>query len=51
VCWQVVFGGFAAKELAKRIDDAQPKALVATSCGVEPKGVIDYKRPSSSSCI
>ena len=40
----VVFGGFAPRELAKRIDDAQPKALLATSCGIEPKGPIDYKR-------
>uniref|UniRef100_K3X8H0 Propionate--CoA ligase n=1 Tax=Globisporangium ultimum (strain ATCC 200006 / CBS 805.95 / DAOM BR144) TaxID=431595 RepID=K3X8H0_GLOUD len=39
----VVFGGFAAKELAARIDDAQPKLIIAASCGVEPKGVIDYE--------
>ncbi|KAK4702650.1 propionyl-CoA synthetase, partial [Phenoliferia sp. Uapishka_3] len=39
----VVFGGFAPKELAKRIDDATPKAILAASCGLEPKGVIDYK--------
>lgn len=39
----VVFGGFAPKELAKRIEDAEPQAVVAASCGIEPKGVIDYK--------
>ncbi|TDL18045.1 acetyl-CoA synthetase-like protein [Rickenella mellea] len=39
----VVFGGFAPRELAKRIDDAQPVAILATSCGIEPRGVIDYK--------
>lgn len=40
----VVFGGFAPKELAKRIDDAEPRVVVASTCGIEPKGVIDYKR-------
>lgn len=30
-------------ELAKRIEDAQPKAILAASCGLEPKGIIDYK--------
>lgn len=39
----VVFGGFAANELATRIDDATPKAIIAGSCGIEPSGVIDYK--------
>ena len=39
----VVFGGFAANELATRIDDATPKAIIAASCGVEPSGVISYK--------
>ena len=39
----VVFGGFAANELAVRIDDARPKAIVATSCGVEVTRVIPYK--------
>lgn len=39
----VVFGGFAPRELAKRIDDAEPVAVLATSCGIEPKGVLDYK--------
>lgn len=39
----VVFGGFAANELAVRIDDAKPKIVVATSCGIEVKKIIDYK--------
>jgi len=39
----VVFGGFAASELAVRIDDATPKAIIATSCGIEPGRVIEYK--------
>ncbi|MEM7242889.1 MAG: AMP-binding protein [Pseudomonadota bacterium] len=39
----VVFGGFAANELAVRIDDATPKAIIASSCGIEPSGVIAYK--------
>jgi propionyl-CoA synthetase len=39
----VVFGGFAANELAIRIDDSQPKVVVAASCGVEPSRVVDYK--------
>jgi propionyl-CoA synthetase len=39
----VVFGGFAAKELAVRIDDAQPKVIVSASCGIEGKRVIEYK--------
>ena len=39
----VVFGGFAAKELAKRIVDARPKLIVSASCGVEGKKVIPYK--------
>lgn len=39
----VVFGGFAAHELAKRIDDAQPKLILAASCGLEPGGVVQYK--------
>jgi propionyl-CoA synthetase len=39
----VVFGGFAANELAVRIDDAQPKAVVAASCGLEPGRVVHYK--------
>ncbi|WP_299841472.1 propionyl-CoA synthetase [uncultured Paracoccus sp.] len=39
----VVFGGFAAHELAVRIDDAQPKAILAASCGLEPGRVVEYK--------
>ncbi len=39
----VVFGGFAARELAVRIDDATPKAILAGSCGIEPGRVIEYK--------
>ncbi len=39
----VVFGGFAAKELATRIDDAKPKVILSASCGIEVKRVIPYK--------
>jgi propionyl-CoA synthetase len=39
----VVFGGFAANELASRIEDAQPKVVVCTSCGIEPGRVVAYK--------
>jgi len=39
----VVFGGFAAKELATRIDDAAPKLILSASCGVEPGRVVKYK--------
>jgi propionyl-CoA synthetase len=39
----VVFGGFAAPELAKRIDDAKPKLLLTASCGIEGQKVIPYK--------
>jgi propionyl-CoA synthetase len=39
----VVFGGFAANELATRIDDATPKAIIAGSCGIEPGRVVAYK--------
>jgi len=39
----VVFGGFAAHELAVRIDDAQPKVIVSASCGVEIEKIIEYK--------
>ena len=38
----VVFGGFGAKELAARIDDARPKVVVAASCGVEAGRVVPY---------
>ena len=39
----VVFGGFAAHELAKRIDDAQPVMVISASCGIEGQRVIAYK--------
>lgn len=39
----VVFGGFAAAELAARIDDARPKVIVSASCGIEPNRVVAYK--------
>src|SRR3954468_24188794 len=39
----VVFGGFASKELATRIDDAKPKLIVWASCGVEPARIVAYK--------
>lgn len=39
----VVFGGFAANELAVRIDDCTPKAIIAASCGLEPGRVVAYK--------
>ena len=39
----VVFGGFAAHELAVRIDDCTPKAIIAASCGLEPNRVVHYK--------
>jgi len=39
----VVFGGFASKELATRINDAKPKVIVSASCGIEVKKVIKYK--------
>jgi propionyl-CoA synthetase len=39
----VVFGGFAARELATRIDDAKPKAILSASCGIEVNRVIPYK--------
>ncbi|PNH78925.1 propionyl-CoA synthetase [Arthrobacter sp. AFG20] len=39
----VVFGGFAPKELAARIADAEPKVLVCASCGIEPSRVVEYK--------
>src|ERR1700737_4623082 len=40
----VVFGGFAAAELAKRIDDSKAKVVLTASCGIEPKGIVPYKR-------
>ena len=39
----VVFGGFAAKELATRIDDSKPKLILAASCGIEPGRIVTYK--------
>ncbi|MEY8801766.1 propionate-CoA ligase PrpE [Leisingera sp. XS_AS12] len=39
----VVFGGFASNELAVRIDDARPKAIIAASCGIEPGRIVHYK--------
>ena len=39
----VVFGGFAATELATRIDDARPKLIVSSSCGIEGQRIIPYK--------
>ena len=39
----VVFGGFAAHELAVRIDDATPKAIIGASCGLEPGRTVAYK--------
>ena len=38
----VVFGGFASHELAVRIDDAKPKAILAASCGIEPNRIVEY---------
>ena len=39
----IVFGGFAAAELATRLNDAKPKLVMAASCGLEPGRIIDYK--------
>ena len=39
----VVFGGFAANELATRINDAQPRVIVSASCGIEPNRIVEYK--------
>ena len=39
----VVFGGFAAAELAKRIDDCTPKVMISASCGHEPGRIVEYK--------
>ncbi|MEI2715679.1 MAG: AMP-binding protein [Candidatus Nanopelagicales bacterium] len=39
----VVFGGFAAEELALRIDDAEPKVVLSASCGIEPNRLVPYK--------
>lgn len=37
-------GGFAPKELAKRINDCQPKVILTATCGIEPKRIIPYIR-------
>jgi propionyl-CoA synthetase len=39
----VVFGGFSAKELGSRINDAKPKLMISASCGIEPHKTINYK--------
>lgn len=39
----VVFGGFAANELATRINDAQPRIILSASCGIEPTRIVEYK--------
>ena len=39
----VVFGGFAANELATRIDDAKPKLILSASCGIEVDRIVAYK--------
>ena len=39
----VVFGGFASKELAVRIDDATPRLIISASCGIEPSRKVPYK--------
>ncbi|MGO4126268.1 propionyl-CoA synthetase [Inquilinus sp. YAF38] len=39
----VVFGGFAAPELAARIDDCEPKLVVSASCGIEVSRIVAYK--------
>src|SRR5690606_14055156 len=39
----VVFGGFAARELAVRLDDAKPKLVISASCGVETTRIVEYK--------
>jgi propionyl-CoA synthetase len=39
----VVFGGFAAHELATRIDDARPRVVLSASCGIEPQRIVAYK--------
>jgi len=39
----VVFGGFASKELATRINDSEPKVILSASCGIEPSRVVKYK--------
>ena len=43
----VVFGGFAAHELATRIDDARPKVILSASCGIEPGRIVPTSRCST----
>jgi len=43
VIHSVVFGGFAANELAVRINDCQPKLIIAASCGIDGSKILDYK--------
>lgn len=43
VIHSVVFGGFAANELATRIDDAGAKLIISASCGIEPNRIVEYK--------
>ena len=43
VVHSVVFGGFAANELASRINDCKPKVVISASCGIEPGRVVAYK--------
>jgi propionyl-CoA synthetase len=38
----IVFGGFAAKELASRIVDCKPKIIITASCGLEPHKMVNY---------
>jgi len=46
----VVFGGFAANELAVRIDDCEPKVIVSASCGIEPARTVEYKPLLDKAC-
>ncbi len=46
----VVFGGFAAAELATRIEDAEPKVIVSASCGIEPGRIVAYKPLLDRAC-
>ena len=46
----VVFGGFAATELAVRIDDCEPNVIVSASCGIEPNRTVEYKPLLDKAC-
>ena len=46
----VVFGGFSAKELAARIEDAGAVFVFSASCGLEPGRIVDYKKPLDDAC-